>query len=127
MSYYFSQAQLEKLQKQIAAVAKKTGISSATKLALIAPTKDIQEGQVPDVEWWDQVILKEGKYSDSMMVEGLQGITQLVEHPVQKHPPGMSPILKVCLYCIPFYAFHLFAPIYNPLFCHTPFSVCCFV
>ncbi|KAK3742737.1 hypothetical protein QZH41_018948 [Actinostola sp. cb2023] len=83
-----AKTQLEKLQKQIAAVAKKTGISSATKLALIAPTKDIQEGQVPDIEWWDHVILRAGKYNERINVEILQGITQLVEHPVQKHPPA---------------------------------------
>lgn len=69
-------------------MAKKTGISSATKLALIAPTKDIVEGQVPDIEWWDRVILQQGRYEDVSNAEELQGITSLVEHPVQKHPPG---------------------------------------
>ena len=33
-------AQLEKLQSEIASSARKTGISSATKLALIAPTTE---------------------------------------------------------------------------------------
>lgn len=55
---------------------------------MIAPTKDIQEGQVPDMEWWDQVILKSGKYVNNISHAQIQGITQLVEHPVQKHPPG---------------------------------------
>lgn len=36
----FIQAQLEKLQEEIAQAAKKTGISSATKLALIVPRKE---------------------------------------------------------------------------------------
>jgi hypothetical protein len=85
--FYF-QSQLEKLQKQIAAVAKKTGISSATKLALIAPTKDIQEGQLPDIEWWDRVIIQQGRYEEGISADELQGITALIEHPVQKHPPG---------------------------------------
>lgn len=76
-------------------MAKRTGISSATKLALIAPTKDIQEGQVPDTEWWDQVILKSGKYVDNITGAQLQGITQLVEHPVQKHPPGKCWLLTI--------------------------------
>lgn len=36
-----SQSQLEKLQNEIAQVAKKTGITSATKLALITPKKEL--------------------------------------------------------------------------------------
>ena len=52
-----AKSQLEALQTQIASVARKTGISSATKLALIAPAKDAVEGGVPDIEWWDSVIL----------------------------------------------------------------------
>ncbi|XP_031571014.1 U4/U6 small nuclear ribonucleoprotein Prp3-like [Actinia tenebrosa] len=83
-----AKTQLEKLQKQIAAVAKKTGISSATKLAMIAPTKDIQEGHVPDIEWWDRVIVQQGRYEDVSNAEQLQGITALIEHPKQKHPPA---------------------------------------
>lgn len=35
-----TKAQLEKLQSEIASSARKTGISSATKLALIAPTTE---------------------------------------------------------------------------------------
>ncbi|XP_032235952.1 U4/U6 small nuclear ribonucleoprotein Prp3 isoform X2 [Nematostella vectensis] len=81
-----TKTQLEKLQKQIAAVAKKTGISSATKLALIAPNKDVEEKHIPDIEWWDRVIIPDGKYSDNY--PSLNGITALVEHPVQKHPPA---------------------------------------
>lgn len=49
-------AQLEKLQSEISQIAKKTGISSATKLAQIAP-KEQAEDHVPNVEWWDSVIL----------------------------------------------------------------------
>jgi len=36
-----AQAQLEKLQNEIAQAAKKTGIASAAKLATIQPKKDI--------------------------------------------------------------------------------------
>lgn len=50
-------AQLEKLQNEISQIAKKTGISSATKLALIAPTPEYREDQIPTVEWWDSVVL----------------------------------------------------------------------
>jgi U4/U6 small nuclear ribonucleoprotein PRP3 len=51
-----AKTQLEHLQSEIASVARKTGISSATKLALIAPSVDLTE-DVPDVEWWDAAIL----------------------------------------------------------------------
>ena len=52
-------AQLEKLQNEISQIARKTGISSATKLALIAPKTDIHSEDVPAMEWWDSVILTE--------------------------------------------------------------------
>jgi hypothetical protein len=57
------QAQLEKVQNEINQLAKKTGISSVTKLALA--TSSIQKvdklagmDDVPDVEWWDVIVLK---------------------------------------------------------------------
>lgn len=52
-----NQAQLERLQCEIAQAAKKTGIQASTKLALIAPKKEIGEGEVPHIEWWDSFIL----------------------------------------------------------------------
>lgn len=88
--FFFFQTQLDKLQKEIAAVAKKTGISSATKLALITP-KEAQEDFVPDIEWWDGNILPEGKYislGQENILERVMGVTALIEHPVQKHPAG---------------------------------------
>lgn len=51
------QAQLERLQMEIAQAAKKTGIQASTKLALIAPKKELGEGDVPSIEWWDSFIL----------------------------------------------------------------------
>lgn len=45
------------LQNEIAQAAKKTGIQASTKLALIAPRKEIGEGEVPHIEWWDSYIL----------------------------------------------------------------------
>jgi U4/U6 small nuclear ribonucleoprotein PRP3 len=51
------QAQLEKLQTEIAQAAKKTGIQASTKLALFAPKKMLGDGQVPIIEWWDSYIL----------------------------------------------------------------------
>ena len=59
-----AKAQLEKLSAEIAAASKKTGISSATKLALIAPFKnDTEDLVVPDVEWWDALILTDRSYN----------------------------------------------------------------
>ncbi|XP_075989203.1 pre-mRNA processing factor 3 [Anticarsia gemmatalis] len=104
-------AQLEKLQSEISQIARKTGISSATKLAMLAadaPNSD----RVPDIEWWDSVILmtpeeREAKRpstsddrSDSQRVDACNtgaddivdnlnedAITNLVEHPQQLRPP----------------------------------------
>ena len=56
-----AKAQLEKLQSEIAATAKKTGISAATKLALITPSVDTGEDFIPEVEWWDIPILANGR------------------------------------------------------------------
>jgi U4/U6 small nuclear ribonucleoprotein PRP3 len=47
------------LQNEISQIAKRTGITSATKLALIAPKAEHREEEIPDVEWWDSVILTE--------------------------------------------------------------------
>uniref|UniRef100_A0A8C1PLS8 U4/U6 small nuclear ribonucleoprotein Prp3 n=1 Tax=Cyprinus carpio TaxID=7962 RepID=A0A8C1PLS8_CYPCA len=52
-----TKAQLEKLQMEIAQAAKKTGIQASTKLALIAPKKELGEGEIPHIEWWDSFIL----------------------------------------------------------------------
>ncbi|CAK1587991.1 unnamed protein product [Parnassius mnemosyne] len=107
-------AQLEKLQNEISQIARKTGISSATKLALLASDTPDSD-RVPDIEWWDSVILmtpeereekrKRGKpSSDSRtdiqrvddcnvgaddIVDNLNedAITNLVEHPQQLRPP----------------------------------------
>ncbi|XP_078735424.1 U4/U6 small nuclear ribonucleoprotein Prp3 [Lampetra fluviatilis] len=85
-------AQLEKLQSEIAQAAKKTGIQSATKLALIAPKKEQQDDEVPEVEWWDYYILPSSYDHESdvhMVLEKgqLDGITNLVEHPAQINSP----------------------------------------
>ncbi|XP_068701394.1 U4/U6 small nuclear ribonucleoprotein Prp3-like [Montipora foliosa] len=97
-----AKTQLDKLQKEIAAVAKKTGISSATKLALITP-KEAQEDFIPDIEWWDGNILPAGNYIN-LPNEGIDatvvGVTALVEHPVQKHPaaePKEAPSVPIML------------------------------
>ncbi|XP_065087671.1 U4/U6 small nuclear ribonucleoprotein Prp3 [Ochlerotatus camptorhynchus] len=86
-------SQLEKLQNEISQIARKTGISSATKLALIAPKADTHSNEVPQMEWWDSVILtddlntldKSGRISIRE-----SAITNLIEHPTQMRPPNES-------------------------------------
>ncbi|XP_047114545.1 U4/U6 small nuclear ribonucleoprotein Prp3 [Schistocerca piceifrons] len=82
-------AQLERLQNEIAQIAKKTGITSATKLALIAPKTEHQEDEVPNVEWWDAVILKDERFTvkDGKFELKDMAISHLVEHPTQMRPP----------------------------------------
>uniref|UniRef100_UPI00358E9501 U4/U6 small nuclear ribonucleoprotein Prp3 isoform X2 n=1 Tax=Myxine glutinosa TaxID=7769 RepID=UPI00358E9501 len=87
-----TKSQLEKLQAEIAQAAKKTGIQSATKLALIAPKKEIKDEEIPDMEWWDSYILP-ANFDQHENVEGalkngieFYGITNLVEHPIQLAP-----------------------------------------
>lgn len=86
-------AQLEKLQNEISQIARKTGISSATKLALIAPKQDSHADDVPSMEWWDSVILS----CDLNTMDGDKiaireaAITNLIEHPTQMKPPSEYP------------------------------------
>ncbi|XP_036670887.1 U4/U6 small nuclear ribonucleoprotein Prp3 isoform X2 [Drosophila suzukii] len=90
-------SQLERLQNEISQIARKTGISSATKLALIAPKQDMPD-DVPAMEWWDSVILTQdletldeasGKISIRQTA-----ISNLIEHPTQMKPPNepMKPV-----------------------------------
>ncbi|XP_018341920.1 PREDICTED: U4/U6 small nuclear ribonucleoprotein Prp3 [Trachymyrmex septentrionalis] len=80
--------QLEKLQNEISQIARKTGISSATKLALIAPKTEALSEDVPNIEWWDSVILTGGYPNENELttIKNLT-ITNLVEHPTQMRPP----------------------------------------
>lgn len=83
-------SQLEKLQNEISQIARKTGISSATKLALIAPKQDSHADDVPMMEWWDSVILA----NDLSTMDGDKiairesAISNLIEHPTQMKPPS---------------------------------------
>ncbi|XP_034482357.1 U4/U6 small nuclear ribonucleoprotein Prp3 [Drosophila innubila] len=92
-------SQLERLQNEISQIARKTGISSATKLALIAPKQDMPD-DVPAMEWWDSVILTQ----DMQTVDEASGkisirqtaISNLIEHPTQMKPPN-EPLKPVYL------------------------------
>lgn len=86
-------AQLEKLQNEISQIARKTGISSATKLALIAPKTDVHSEEIPQYgyEWWDSVILTDdmNKLTSTGAISiREQAITNLIEHPTQIRPPN---------------------------------------
>ncbi|XP_019775396.1 U4/U6 small nuclear ribonucleoprotein Prp3 isoform X2 [Orcinus orca] len=84
-----TKAQLEKLQAEISQAARKTGIHTSTRLALIAPKKELKEGDVPEIEWWDSYIIPNGfdLTEENPKREDYFGITNLVEHPAQLNPP----------------------------------------
>ncbi|VDK33462.1 unnamed protein product [Taenia asiatica] len=89
-----TKAQLERLQESVAQAAKRTGIASAAKLATIQPKRHVDETSVPDLEWWDAYILKDGitNYgaSDDSDVGKLineSWITDLIEHPIKIRAP----------------------------------------
>lgn len=85
-----TKAQLERLQNEIAQAARKTGIQASTKLALIAPKKEIGDDEVPSIEWWDSYILPSHvEFSSSTNFDDcpLFGVNNLVEHPTQIKPP----------------------------------------
>ncbi|KAL3278667.1 hypothetical protein HHI36_016203 [Cryptolaemus montrouzieri] len=81
-------AQLEKLQNEISQIAKKTGISSATKLALIAKSEGVSD-EIPQMEWWDSVILEDNldTMRDGKIAIKQIAINTLVEHPTQMRCP----------------------------------------
>ena len=86
-------AQLEKLQAAISTTARKTGIASATQLAKLVPKLDEKSSKIPDVEWWDALIMAPGSTYDDIasnpnedeVIKG-EAITFLVEHPIQMMP-----------------------------------------
>ena len=53
-------------QSEIEKAAKQTGISSAVKLAIVTPSglPESSTGEyIPEVEWWDEVVVGNGKGS----------------------------------------------------------------
>ena len=79
-----AQNQLAKLKEDIAAATKKSGISSATKLALLATNKDDSSRMpIPDVEWWDLAVKGDGKGDDGKDGNvAVSNVTSLIEHPI---------------------------------------------
>ncbi|KAB0395386.1 hypothetical protein E2I00_010472 [Balaenoptera physalus] len=93
-----TKAQLEKLQAEISQAARKTGIHTSTRLALIAPKKELKEGDIPEIEWWDSYIIPNGfdLTEENPKREDYFGITNLVEHPAQLNPPvRISNLMRV--------------------------------
>ncbi|KII69094.1 U4/U6 small nuclear ribonucleoprotein Prp3 [Thelohanellus kitauei] len=101
--------EFEKLQDKIQELAKRTGIASATKLAMVTIKEGAEiSGKIPDIEWWDKSILPTQSYTmfkrlsqnityavlkkdsdcQNRFLNILTGITNLVEHPVPRLPPG---------------------------------------
>ncbi|XP_075240332.1 U4/U6 small nuclear ribonucleoprotein Prp3-like isoform X1 [Convolutriloba macropyga] len=96
-------AQLEKLHSEISDAAKRTGIQAAVKLALVQPKVEHKEGVLPQVEWWDGVLLPNNTYDDCRRqgsvnkqgkVEKYNTITHLVEHPTQVKSPDEETEIK---------------------------------
>lgn len=113
-------SQLEKLQNEISQIARKTGISSATKLALIAPKQDSHADDVPQMEWWDSVILMNdlNTFDGDHIAIRESAITNLIEHPTQMKPPSkLRNEFNCILNTIPFFlADEPLKPIYLPVF-----------
>ncbi|NXQ29410.1 PRPF3 protein, partial [Alaudala cheleensis] len=85
-----TKAQLEKLQAGISQAARKSGIHTSTTSALITPKKELKEGEIPEIEWWDSYIIPNGLDLKDRTISKTGEyfwITNLVEHPAQLSPP----------------------------------------
>lgn len=98
------QAQLNQLQIGISENSKKHGISLAARLQMlnsIEPKLEEKINEIPDIEWWDECILKGSTYDEYLQnkdkpnEELFENITHLIEHPMQMRPPTepLKPIL----------------------------------
>ncbi|CAL8125507.1 unnamed protein product [Orchesella dallaii] len=99
------QAQLQKLQQEIAEKARKTGISTAARLAKLSgvtgPSEKLKE-YIPQVEWWDSIILDEKDNKKELLTYEFpvkeDAVTNLIEHPTQlrcptdPHEPVFMPV-----------------------------------
>jgi len=88
-------ATLEKLQSEISSKSRKTGISSATQLAKLVP-KSGQSSKVPDIEWWDQLLIQSHDYENWEVRPG--AISNLIEHPIQLKPMESSRTVHVPMF-----------------------------
>jgi U4/U6 small nuclear ribonucleoprotein PRP3 len=107
------QSQLARLQEEIADKARKTGISTAARLARLSGAVASSSGAekaaeyIPQVEWWDSLLLEESPAESTDMTKDLitydspvkeGSITRLIEHPTQlrcptePHEPAYVPV-----------------------------------
>lgn len=83
---------LDRLQAEIDENVKKTKIVAESKYVLIQQSrKTLQNESIPDIEWWDTVIIHDRNYdrltgNQEMDRKRLFGISNLVEHPSQIKP-----------------------------------------
>ncbi|CAJ0572506.1 unnamed protein product, partial [Mesorhabditis spiculigera] len=81
-------AKLDLLQAEISEKANTTGISSAVKLAMVTPATHATT--IPDIEWWDQIVLEKDNYDEipeeTVPTRYSETVTNLVEHPTQLRP-----------------------------------------
>uniref|UniRef100_A0A915ARM2 U4/U6 small nuclear ribonucleoprotein Prp3 n=1 Tax=Parascaris univalens TaxID=6257 RepID=A0A915ARM2_PARUN len=88
-----AKARLAILQSEISHIAKRTGMSSSVKLAMLTPSSTSAGIEVPEIEWWDEIVVGAPSYDlipDASMDADeryKKSITNLVEHPIQLKPP----------------------------------------
>lgn len=78
---------MEKLRAQIEKSARAAGLDA--ELDLVGDGA-VKHGEIPDIEWWDQVFLPKSTYDDPEALEALNNspaITNLIQHPVAIEPP----------------------------------------
>ncbi|KFD58139.1 hypothetical protein M514_00902 [Trichuris suis] len=84
-----AKSKLTHLEQEISQAAKKTGISSAVKFAMVAPKiSEFTESTVPKIEWWDSVVLPGESYDIPLCADSFPMVNSLIEHPVQLRAPG---------------------------------------
>jgi len=85
-----AKSRLDKLQTEISKVAKKTGILSAAKLAQLEQREQKEEYHegVPQMEWWDTVIIEADRYPDEDDEVDIKNISSLIEHPMEMRCPS---------------------------------------
>ncbi|KHN86428.1 U4/U6 small nuclear ribonucleoprotein Prp3 [Toxocara canis] len=88
-----AKARLAMLQSEISHIAKRTGMSSSVKLAMLTPSSASTAVEVPDIEWWDEIVIGAPTYNSipdadlDVDERYKKSITNLVEHPIQLKPP----------------------------------------
>ncbi|MFH4977112.1 hypothetical protein AB6A40_003821 [Gnathostoma spinigerum] len=88
-----AKARLAMLQSEISQIAKRTGMSSSVKLAMLTPASASSDVHIPEIEWWDEIVLGAADY-DAIPPKDMDAderykhsISNLVEHPIQLKPP----------------------------------------